>query len=170
MDRSRLQRRGGGLAISEPIMRTAALLLRAFICDEIGSKAESVAELAREQESQGPYIKLLLEVLKRKAQEMCKDEELQRLITALDGVCTAAAFFPVAGQIYSNGIAWGLVAVLFRLASKLVLQALNYDKPEPIELIMDWTLHSFKCDCCPGSRNRVAGMASSRNMERHSSG
>ncbi|XP_037372853.1 apoptosis regulator BAX-like isoform X2 [Talpa occidentalis] len=141
MDRSRLQRRGGGLAISEPIMKTAALLLRGFICDEIGSKAESVAELAREQVSQDPHIQLLVVVLRLIAQKMGKDEELQRSVTALDGVHTAANFFQVAGQIFSNGIAWGLVAVLFRLASKLVLQALNDDKPEQIELIMDWTLH-----------------------------
>ncbi|XP_037372847.2 apoptosis regulator BAX-like [Talpa occidentalis] len=120
-------------------METAALLLRGFICDQIGSMAKYIAELALERVAQAPYIKPLLEVLKRIAQEMDKDEELQRMIET-DNVFTAEVFVRFAREIFSDGINWGRVAVLFCLASKLVLKALCTDMRELITTIMDWTL------------------------------
>ncbi|XP_037372868.1 apoptosis regulator BAX-like [Talpa occidentalis] len=138
MDGSGEQCRGGGPTSSEQIMETAGVLLRRFICDQIGPATKYVAQLALEQVAQDPHIKELVKVLKRKAKEVHKDKKLQRLLETLRGF-TAGKFYEVARQIFSDGISWGKIVTLFCFASKLVLKALDSMR-ELITSIMDWTL------------------------------
>ncbi|XP_054553258.1 apoptosis regulator BAX-like isoform X2 [Talpa occidentalis] len=129
----------------EQIMETVASLLKCYICDEIGPAAKDIDELGPEPESED--IKKLRIVLKLEAQKVDIDKMLQRSITALEGVHTAANFFQVAGQIISDGITWGRVAALFCLASKLALQTSN--EPNKIKNIMVFTLDLFREQLLP---------------------
>ncbi|XP_037372846.1 apoptosis regulator BAX-like [Talpa occidentalis] len=141
MDGSGQQRRGGGPSSSERIMATAAILLEGFICDQIGPAAEYVPELALEQVTQHPYIKELLEVIKRIAQQVYKDKdkELQRWSETLRGF-TFSGFSQVAHEIFSGGITWGKIVTLFCFASKLPQHKFLHVSLAPIDVIMDMTL------------------------------
>ncbi|XP_037371442.1 apoptosis regulator BAX-like [Talpa occidentalis] len=110
-----------------------------FICDQIGPAAKDIDELGPELVSQDPYIKELGKVLKRKAQEMDKDKELQRMIDT-DRVFTAGEVFEVAQEIFSDGYTWGRIVAFIWFISKLVLKALCTDMRELITSIMGWTL------------------------------
>ncbi|XP_037372843.1 apoptosis regulator BAX-like isoform X2 [Talpa occidentalis] len=128
-----------GSTSSEQIMVTWDQLLQGFICDQIGPAAKDIDELGPQRLSQAPYIKELGKVLKRKAQEMDKDEELQRMIHT-DRVFTAGEVFEVAHEIFSDGYTWGGIVAFIWFISKLVLKALCTDMRELITSIVGWTL------------------------------
>ncbi|XP_054553490.1 apoptosis regulator BAX-like [Talpa occidentalis] len=111
-----------------------------------GPAAEYVPELALEQVTQHPYIKELLEVLKRIAQQVYKDKhkELQRWSETLRGF-TFSGFSQVAREIFSGGITWGKIVTLFCFASKLPQHKVGsfrflHVSLAPIDVIMDMTL------------------------------
>ncbi|XP_037372845.1 apoptosis regulator BAX-like [Talpa occidentalis] len=123
----------------EQIMETGAILLRSYICDQIGRGAKYIAELALEWVSQDPHIKKLLKVLKRMAQEVDKDKKLQRLM-GMDRAFTLEGFTEMACHIFSDGITWDRVALFFYVVSKVALKAVIEDKEMLINPIVGWAL------------------------------
>ncbi|XP_054553491.1 apoptosis regulator BAX-like, partial [Talpa occidentalis] len=113
-----------------------------------GAAAKDVAQLALEQVTQGPYIKELLEVVKRIAQQVDNDKELQRFLETLRGF-SSGEFSQVARQIFLDGITWGKIVTLFCFASKLVLKALCTDMRELITSIVGWTLDFIRKPLLP---------------------
>uniref|UniRef100_A0A3Q2VJY7 Zgc:153993 n=1 Tax=Haplochromis burtoni TaxID=8153 RepID=A0A3Q2VJY7_HAPBU len=98
----------------------------------------------RPDEQQDPQVKEVVEQLRKIADSLNRNAELQRLINQVQGNCVQDVFMAVARNIFADGINWGRVVALFHLACKLIHKAITANHLENIQMIISWVLQVIR--------------------------
>uniref|UniRef100_A0A3Q4GC96 Zgc:153993 n=1 Tax=Neolamprologus brichardi TaxID=32507 RepID=A0A3Q4GC96_NEOBR len=133
--------------IDDPILEEGAVVFRyviAHINAEEPSRHVTSEELGgRSDEQQDPQIKEVVEHLRKIADSLNRNAELQ-LINQVQGNCAQDVFMTVARNIFADGINWGRIVALFHLACKLIHKAISANHLENIQMIISWVLQVIR--------------------------
>ncbi|KAM6326878.1 apoptosis regulator BAX isoform 1-T3 [Alca torda] len=134
-------------------MGMGAILLRGLIqdrverCGDPQALALSRAELGGPQPSDLPSAdtESLSEVLRRIADELDSNTELQRVIEQVRCQPLKELFFHVADEMFADGtFTWGRVVVFLYFACQLVLKALCNQVAELVRTVLGWTMEYLR--------------------------
>ncbi|TRY53772.1 hypothetical protein DNTS_020245 [Danionella cerebrum] len=140
---------GGDDVVDDVIIEQSAVLLRGYVIQQATAEDPNIhvrhEDLGgRPQEEDDPQIKGVAEQLLKIADDLNKNVELQRLVSAVQANCAQDVFMSVARSIFEDGINWGRVVALFQLAYRLIYQALTQNHTEIIKRVISWFLQFMK--------------------------
>ncbi|KAF6719288.1 Apoptosis regulator BAX [Oryzias melastigma] len=138
--------------ILEQILKQGAVILRGYVIESIKLEdpglrvsCEDLGGSPNEQED--PKIKEVVERLLKNAENLSKNEEMQRLIKQTGGHARHI-FMKVARKVIDDEIHWGRVVSLLFLASKFIHKALTTNDEETMRLVINWTLQVIRERLC----------------------
>lgn len=140
---------GGEDVIDDPILERGAVVLRGYVITHINTEDPSRHVTSedlggRPDEQQDPQIKEVVEQLRKIADELNRNAELQGLINQVQGNCAQDIFMAVARNIFADGINWGRIVALFHLAYRLIYKALTTNHLENIRTVISWVLQVIR--------------------------
>ncbi|XP_005949815.2 apoptosis regulator BAX [Haplochromis burtoni] len=140
---------GGDDVIDDSILEEGAVVFRGYVIAHINTEEPSRHVTSedlggRPDEQQDPQVKEVVEQLRKIADSLNRNAELQRLINQVQGNCVQDVFMAVARNIFADGINWGRVVALFHLACKLIHKAITANHLENIQMIISWVLQVIR--------------------------
>uniref|UniRef100_A0A3P8N5H5 Zgc:153993 n=1 Tax=Astatotilapia calliptera TaxID=8154 RepID=A0A3P8N5H5_ASTCA len=140
---------GGDDVVDDSILEEGAVVFRGYVIAHINTEEPSRHVTSedlggRPDEQQDPQVKEVVEQLRKIADSLNRNAELQRLINQVQGNCVQDVFMAVARNIFADGINWGRVVALFHLACKLIHKAITANHLENIQMIISWVLQVIR--------------------------
>ncbi|XP_066483567.1 apoptosis regulator BAX-like isoform X1 [Tiliqua scincoides] len=137
---------------SDQILQTGTVLLKCFIRDQVQSCGDNeritatMTELNNlEPQAYDAKTKKLSDCLRRIADELNENTELQNMIDQVQAYPPKEVFFRVATEMFADGtFNWGRVVALFYFACRLVLKAICAKVPELIRTVIGWTMEYIR--------------------------
>ncbi|XP_036390829.1 apoptosis regulator BAX [Megalops cyprinoides] len=140
---------GGEDTVDDRVMEEGAVLFRGYVVEMVNNHDPQIHLVpedlgGRPNEGQEPQVKEVVSHLRKIADELNRNAELERLIDNVEFDSAQDLFFTVAKQIFSDGINWGRVVALFHFAYKLIYKALTQNHRDIIRRIIGWVLQFIR--------------------------
>ncbi|KAJ8399938.1 hypothetical protein AAFF_G00406680 [Aldrovandia affinis] len=140
----------------EQILHRGEVILTAVIQSQlmecVGSEVtlieQSITREEREGEEDEEENKVLKEIgllVRRTAQKLQQDTELNHAIDSKWPLTSKDSFWKLVNEVFEDGvISWERIVVLFYIAGKLAVKVVNAHIPHRVSEIISWTLDFFR--------------------------
>ncbi|KAJ8349348.1 hypothetical protein SKAU_G00244780 [Synaphobranchus kaupii] len=140
---------GGEDTVDDKIMEQGAVVFRGYVIESVRMEDPQMYLVpedfgGRADEVQDPQVKEVVLHLRKIAETLNKDTELERLIDNVDLDSVQDVFFSVARNIFSSDVNWGRVVAFFHFAYRLIYKALTRNHREIIRRIIAWVLQFIR--------------------------
>ncbi|KAG5840000.1 apoptosis regulator BAX [Anguilla rostrata] len=140
---------GGEDTVDDKIMEQGAVVFRGYVIQSVNRddpRMHLVPEDlgGRADEGQEPEVKEVVLRLRKIAEDLNRDAELERLLDAVDLDSVQDVFFSVARKIFADEVSWGRVVAFFHFAYRLIYKALTQNHTEIIHRIIAWVLQFIR--------------------------